>query len=106
MRADGRTETRINTFDQRLAIDGMGQCLTHLQIIERRLGIVERQQNLACRIAHFDLQLVVALEAADQLRCLKHREHVDVTGKDSSSSSRRIADEAERDGGKLCRLPQ
>src|SRR5690606_26310277 len=101
MRADGRAETGINAFDQRLAVDGMGQRLTHLHIVERSPGIVERQQNLARRISHFHLQLVVALEAADQFRRLKHRKRINVTSKHRSRRSRRVAYKTESDSGKL-----
>ncbi len=104
MRADRRAEAGIGAFDQRLAVDGMGQRLTHFHIVERRLGIVERQQNLARRIANFHLKLVVTLEAADKFRGLEHREGIDIARKDGGGGSRRIADEPEGHGGKLCRL--
>ncbi len=66
--------------DQLLAIDGMGHRLAHLEIVERLLAVVGRQDHLALGRADDHGEARVLLQALDQLGRLEAREGVDVAG--------------------------
>ncbi|MNI22753.1 hypothetical protein D3C73_763160 [compost metagenome] len=98
MAADRLAETEHGALDQGVAVDGVGQGAAHPHVVERRLGVVDAQDDLAFRGADDDAEARVALELGDVLGRGIVGEGVHVAGADGGEGGGRVADEAEDDG--------
>ncbi len=96
--ADGLAEAEHGALDQGVAVDGVGQGAAHPHVVERRLGVVDAQDDLALGGADDDAEARVALELGDILGRGIVGEGVHVAGADGGEGGGRVADEAEDDG--------
>ncbi len=96
--ADGLAEAEHGALDQGVAVDGVGQGAAHPHVVERRLGVVDAQDDLAFRGADDDAEARVALELGHVLGRGIVGEGVHVAGADGGEGGGRVADEAEDDG--------
>ena len=96
MAADRRTIAEHRTVDNCLPVDGMSDRLAHLQIIQRRAAIVDREDRLALGGADLDREARVSLELDHALGCWKIGKGIQITGHHRGDSSRRIRHDLER----------
>ena len=89
--------------DQLLAINGMSHRLAHLEVIERLLAVVGRQDDFALGGADDHGEARVLLETIDQLGRLEAREGIDVACQQRAHLRRRILHHLEDDGVELDR---
>ena len=62
MRADGRAIAEHGAVDQVLAVDGMGDGLAHLDVVQGRAGVVHGKDGLALGRADGDLEARIGLD--------------------------------------------
>jgi hypothetical protein len=73
----------------------MGHRLPHLQVVERFLGVVGRQDDLAFGRADDDGEARILLQTVDQLRRLEAWERIDIAGQQRVHLRRRILHDLE-----------
>ena len=96
--ADRLAEAEHGALYQGVAVDGVGQGAAHPHVVERRLGVVDPQNDLAFGGADDDAEARVALELGHVLGRGIVGEGVHVARADGGEGGGRVADEAEDDG--------
>ena len=95
--ADEGSATRPAGVEQRLVVDGVPDRLADLEVVHRRLAVVERQDHLAVGRALGDLVLVVVLELLERLRRLHGADDVDRPREQRVVERRRVLEVLEGD---------
>ena len=96
MRTDGCAVAKHRAVDDRLAINGMGQRLTHFHVVKGRLQVVGRQDRLPLGRAHEHLKAWVGIELGQVFRRREAGEGVDILGHHRGKGSGGVGDELER----------